>query len=94
VSDLAFSHVGSHLVVDCPTERGSQPYAGVLFDVVHRPGGPSWLSFRVNGVPVVLVVEGSSTTTVFVEEVKPPIGPAGVPRQIEHDGEPLGQHIG
>ncbi|WP_328291659.1 hypothetical protein OG218_02695 [Kineococcus sp. NBC_00420] len=92
VSDLAFTHVGSHLVVACSTERGPQPYAGVLFDVVHRAGGPSWLSFRVHGTPVVLVVEDPSTTIVSVEEVEPPVGPAGVPRQIEHDSEPLRQH--
>ena len=92
MSDLAFTHVGSHLIVDCPTERGPQPYAGVLFDVVHRAGGPSWLSFRVNGTPVVLVVEDPSTTTVSVEEVEPPAGPAGVPRQIGYDSEPLRQH--
>ncbi len=92
MSDLAFTHVGSHLVVACSTERGPQPYAGVLFDVVHRAGGPSWLSFRVHGTPVVLVVEDPSTTIVSVEEVEPPVGPAGVPRQIEHDSEPLRQH--
>lgn len=42
-------------------------YAGILFDVVHRSHGASWLWFRVQGAPVVLIVEDPRGTTVQVE---------------------------
>jgi hypothetical protein len=88
VSDLAFAHVGARLVVDCPSDVGNRPYAGVLFDVVHRPGGPSWLSFRVDGAPVVLVVDDPSATGVVVVAEEP----VAVPGQVSRSGEPLRQH--
>ena len=65
-AELGFEHVGRHVSVQSLGEDGEESSSGILFDVVHRPGRASWLSFRVEGTPVVVVVEDPTHTTVLV----------------------------
>lgn len=88
MSDLALTHVGRHVVVQCPGEGGTTPYAGVLSDVLHHPRGASWLSFRGEGTPVVVLLEDPSATTVIVEATEDP-EPAGAALPEQTSRRPL-----
>ena len=72
VGRLGFEHVGRQVVVDCWATEGAAAArpaptcGGVLFDVVHRAGGASWVTLQADGSLTVMIVEDPERTGATV----------------------------